>query len=259
MKRSVAASLLCAVIATGCGAGGERVVVAAGTTLVDSGFIDRVVEAYPGDAMISVLGVSSREALALGDAGSASLLITHLPEAEAEFLGAHPEAEQRPVFTSRFVVVGPPGVDLSTSSAAHTFASIAALHRPFVSRSDGSGTAAREREIWELAGVDPVGESWYTETGQGMGFTLQVADQLGAFTLAEVGTLRASDALTLTTYAIDDPVLDNPYRVTLTPTAGEDARAVFEWLVSEAGADAMFAVNEELFDDVLYVPATVPS
>lgn len=256
MKRGVATLLIGLAVAAGCSGTDERVIVAAGTTVVDSGFIERVLEEYSPDGQVSVVGVSSREALALGSAGSAGLLITHLPEAETAFLAEHPGATQVPVFSSEFVLVGPSGEGIDSPEVVEAFRRIAAEGHPFVSRSDGSGTAAKEREIWEAAGIDPTHQPWYVVTGQGMGFTLQVADQRRAFTLAEAGTLLAAVSLTLVAISGEDPRLVNPYRLTLVEGANPAAKALFDWLTSEAGTDAIINANLELFGELLYAPTS---
>jgi len=256
VRRIAAWSVILALIATGCSTG-DRVVVAAGTTLVDSQFMARVLEEYAAGVQISVLGVSSLEALALGASGSAEVLITHLPEAEEAFLADHPDAEQQTVFASHFVLVGPEAPQLGTPDAVESLELIAEAGHLFVSRSDGSGTAAKERELWGIAGVDPTGRSWYTETGQGMGFTLQVADQRGAFTLAEIGSFVATASISLVPVgeAAEDERLANPYRITLVEGASDEARAFFDWMISDEGSAAVVAANVELFDDLLYAPA----
>lgn len=259
MRQIAAWLLIFGLLATGCGADG-RVVMAAGTTLVDSGFITRVLEEYPSDTQVSVVGVSSLEALALGSSGSAEVLITHLPEAETAFLADHPDANQEPIFASRFVLVGPESERMEVSDAVQLVALIAEEGRAFVSRGDGSGTAAKEQDLWEQAGIDPTGQPWYIETGQGMGFTLQVADQRNAFTLAEIGSYLAAESVTLVPFVSgdEDERLGNPYRVTLIPGASDRARALFDWLASAEAAAAMVAANLELFDELLYAP-TLPS
>ena len=258
MKGGAIALFIVASVAAGCGNSQDRVVVAAGTTLVDSGFIERVLEEYPAGVQISVVGGSSREALALGSAGSAQLLITHLEEAENEFLADHPGAVQSPVFSSEFVLVGPSGVTLHTSDAVEAFRQIAAEERPFVTRADGSGTAAKEAEIWTLARIDPKGQPWYIETGSGMGFTLQVADQRDAFTLAEIGSFLAAEslALVLVVGEEDDDRLVNPYRLTLIDQASEEATQLFEWLLGPVGEEAMISAGLDLFGEPVYLPTS---
>jgi tungstate transport system substrate-binding protein len=251
------AALLCL---SACG-GPVRVVVAAGTTLVDSGIIDELVSRYEAehaDVELSVVGESTAQILELGRRGGADLLITHAPDLEAEFVGEGLAASYEPVMKSRFVLVGPPEAAALPAGVAAAFRDLAGRAELFVSRSDGSGTYQKEQELWDLAGVDPTGRPWYIQTGQGMGLTLQVADQRRAFVLSELGAyLAAAPVLSLETVALaDDPVLFNPYQVIVVDgTPVEPLAAEFAaWLVSGAGAEAIVNANLELFGDVVYEP-----
>jgi tungstate transport system substrate-binding protein len=258
MRSSLAALVIPIILASGCSASAERIVVAAGTTLVDSGFLQGVLDEYEGAGQVSLVGVSSREAFSLGEAGSAEVLITHLAEAEDAYLVEHPEARQAPIFTSSFAVVGPADAPVDAADALTLLRSIAETGAPFVSRADGSGTAAREAELWALAGIDPTGRPWYTETGQGMGFTLQVADQRKAFTLTEVGSFLAAKSITLVPFVdgTEDELLANPYRITLVAGAGSEAGELYSWLTSAEGRKAIDAANLELFGESVYEPAS---
>jgi tungstate transport system substrate-binding protein len=248
--------------ASGCGGSADRVVIAAGTTVVDSGFMQTVVDEFveaEGEGDFSVVGVASAEALALLDGEAAQLAVTHAPLLEDAYLGEHPDASATSVFTSRFLVVGPPGQEVVApgSDAPAAFAAIAAAGATFVSRGDGSGTHGRELELWSLAELEPFGAPWYVETGQGMGFTLQVADQRDGFTLSEHGAYLAStDGLTVSPVPLSDQaVLDNPYRVLLDAASSDVARRFAAWLASPEGAAVVTRVNEELFGSVVYRPA----
>mgnify|MGYP001816548421 CR=1 FL=1 len=250
-----------ALIAAACSTAAERLVVAAGTTTVDSGFIEALIDEYPGDGTFSVIAASSREGFVLADGGAADLLFTHLEEVEEAYVEAHPEVWQEPVFESRFLLVGPPGqtVIRPGTDVVDGFVAVASAGAPFVSRGDGSGTAAREHVIWELAAIDPLGQPWYVETGQGMGFTLQVTDQREAFTLVEGGSFFAEATVLsleeVPVTATPDQLLSNPYRMTLVdPSATTIGRDLFTWIVSDEGRAAMLKVNEQLYGRVVYTP-----
>jgi tungstate transport system substrate-binding protein len=252
--RRLAAAVAIVAVSTACGTG-DRVVMAAGTTLVDSGFIEAVLEHYPGDADISVVGMSSVAALNLGGAGAADIMITHLPDAEEAFLADHPGVSQSAIFTSFFVLIGPDAA-VAGADVIGSLQEIAGRQLLFVSRADGSGTAAKEAELWDLAGIDPRGQPWYIETGQGMGFTLQIADQRRAFTLAEVGAVMAFESITLQPVIATASDLPNPYTVTLAPGASPAAGEVFEWLTGPEGLEAIRESNLELFSVTVYAPAS---
>ncbi len=250
-------------LAAACTASPDRVVVAAGTTIVDSGYIAALIDEYPGEGSFSIVAASSREGFALGEGGAADVLFTHLAEVEDAYAAGHPESLQAPVFTSRFLLVGPPAQAVVDSGAdvVDAFSAIARANAPFVSRGDGSGTAARERSVWNLAGVEPSGDPWYIETGQGMGFTLQVADQRDAFTLVEGGSFFAEASVLsleeISVVSTPQALLDNPYRITvIDPSSGSAAAELFTWMTSDAGRAAMVRVNESLYGRVVYEPAS---
>ncbi len=261
MRRRAAAVLL--VLAAACGPSGDRVLVAAGTTLVDSGLLDAVVADYEAEnpgVEVSVVGEATAQVLELGRRGGADLLITHAPAAEQAFVDEGRAARVVELLQSRFALVGPPGrvSDLDGLDPGAAFAAIAGQGWDFVTRADGSGTHEREREVWDLAGVAPDGEPWYVATGQGMGLTLQVADQRGAFTLAEEGSfLAAGDVVTLA--AVDlapSNLLANPYRAIVVEGGEEQeaAGAFVDWLLSSDGRAAIERANEELFGREIYSP-----
>lgn len=257
MRRAVVAVLL---LLAACGGGDGRVIVAAGTTLVDSGLIDEVVTTYerghPGVG-ISVVGDATARVLELGRRGAAGVLITHDPAREVAFVGEGKAARYEPLMTSRFVLVGPaePAALLAGLTPEQAFARIAAEGWPFVARADGSGTAAAEAAIWKAAGIDPDLEPWYSATGLGMGETLQVADQREAFTLAEEGTfLGAAGVLSLVgADLIPDDLLRNPYHVILVAGSPAAAGDFVDWLLSAAGSAAIVAANQDLFGTQVFV------
>ena len=263
MKRLAVALL--AVLAA-CGGQGDRLVVAAGTTLVDSGFMDAVVDRYEATtgSTVSVVGESSARVVELGRQGEAGLLLTHEPNALKEFMDEGGSAGSSVAFESRFVLVGPSNLvaGLDGLTVPKAFEEIAHQSWPFVARGDESGTSIAELAIWESLGLDPVGESWYEETGQGMGPTLQVADQRDAFTVADEGTwLETAARLGLArAELVGSDLLANPYSITL--VAGQDtggAQAFFDWLTGVEGADAVTDVSQLLFGSDVYRPFSVGS
>ena len=241
-----------------CGSSPDRVIVGAGTTLVDTGFMEAVAGQYeathPG-VQLSILGDSSAQILNLGKSGAAEVLITHAPEQEAVFLADEHPRISKVVFSSEFVLVGPPllAETLNGLTTTEAFAQIADRGFGFVSRGDGSGTHETELTQWPRPGEAPEGD-WYISTGQGMGLTLQVADQRGAFTLSEVGAFLGAENLghLVRVDLVDPPT--NPYRVTVIESASPAGLDFAEWLLGSDGQAAVRRVNEELFGAVVYQP-----
>jgi len=249
-------ALLLVVAVAACG-GQERVIVAAGTTLEDSGILSELVAAYEVSRAgeISVIGESTQRVLDLGRRGAAAVLITHAPEAEGGFVAEGFAESRQPFVASRFILVGPRDrvAVLSGMTPEEAFARIAAEEWTFVTRGDGSGTEAAERAIWGAAAIEPAGD-WYDSTGLGMGATLQVADQRGALTLAEEGTLLGAEpVLTLVRASLaPSDLLENPYHVILVRGASDAARQFVVWLISAEGRDALRTANEEIFGEQVF-------
>jgi tungstate transport system substrate-binding protein len=127
----------------------------------------------------------------------------------------------------------------------------------FVSRGDDSGTHAREKSLWEQAGVAPAG-AWYQETGQGMGATLRVAAEKAGYTLADRAThLAQPDGLAVLVEG--DAGLLNVYHVIeMTTRAGErvqpDAASAFaDWITGPAAQQRIGEFGNAEFGQPLFV------
>ncbi|MGI9667336.1 MAG: substrate-binding domain-containing protein [Acidimicrobiia bacterium] len=266
MRRLVAGLALVVAGATlaGCGSdSAESFSLAAGTSVVDSGFIRELVSEYQvdhPDVEISVIGLSSAEAFAYARAYTVEAIITHDRVGLREYQDHDANAVSSVPFESSFVLVGPstssvraPGTEFS--SIVDAFGFIALSGQEFVSRDDGSGTNVRELEIWSEVPADPTAEEWYTRTGAGMGSTLQVADQRDAWILAELGTfLTAEPVLGISVQSLgSNEMLDNPYDLTVVGLHKGPALAFARWLSSEDGAAAIGRANDRLFGKPVYV------
>ncbi len=257
--RPIAVALVASALLATCG-GADRVLVGAGTTLVDSGLMAELADRYAADTgtRISVVAGSSAEVLELLARNEVVAAITHVRDLEAAYLEAHPGATGTAVFASEFVLAGPADrvAVLEGMDAPNALAAIAERGWTFVSRADGSGTFAREVELWDLAGVDPAGAGWYVETGQGMGETLQVADQRVGFVLSELGTLLGAEGIELVPVVLagDPALLMNPYTLMIDDPSSAPAAALAEWLTSTAGREAISGFGEARYGRSLYVP-----
>lgn len=244
----VAALLLLCCLVAACSPNEQRLTVAAGTTLVDSGVMERVEAAYeadhPGVDVVVIAGASGT-ILALGRSGDADVVVSHAPGLEEQLLRQVPSATRLEAFASEFMLVGPEdGPARGITDVVDAFRVVASEGAPFVSRGDDSGTAQAETTIWSTAGLQPSGQAWYTVTGSGMGFTLQVADQRKAYTLVDRATWVNAN-LSLVEIPLDrSPLLDNQYSVLMFD--GDELAADFaRWLAGEDGD----AIVGEFTDD----------
>jgi tungstate transport system substrate-binding protein len=167
------------------------------TSTADSGLLEAILPSFEAtfNARVDVVAVGTGQAIALGENGDADVILVHARAREDEFVAAGFGLARFEVMYNDFIVVGPPadpaGIqDLAT--AAEAFAAIAAAEAPFASRGDASGTHTKELSIWAAAGLGPSpDQGWYLSLGQGMGETIQFANERGAYTLADRGTYLA--------------------------------------------------------------------
>ena len=89
----------------------------------------------------------------------------------------------------------------------------------FVSRGDNSGTHIKELSLWKNSGIVPSSldkESWYLESGTGMGTTLNITANKHAYTLTDRGSwIRFGDKGDLEVLYEDDEALFNQYGIIL--------------------------------------------
>lgn len=264
---AVAALLLTAVV--GCGdddadsSGGPagEMILATTTSTVDSGLLDALLPAYEeiSGCSVKALGVGSGEALELGSAGNADVLLSHSPEAEQEFMAAGDGSRREAVMHNDFVLVGPaddPAGIAGSAAAVDAMARIAETGSTFVSRADESGTNAKELELWQMAGVTPGGE-WYEETGQGMAETLTITSQLEGYTLSDRGTYLGTEGLDLDVLTQGSRELLNRYHVIVVDheeTNWACADDLADWLLTPYTQQLIGEYGVEEYGRQLFVP-----
>ena len=114
-----------------------------------------------------------------------------------------------------FELLGPPDdpAGVRGLEAPEALQRVAAGRFRFVSRGDESGTHQREQKLWVQGGGQPAWDE-YVETGQGMGATLVVANQMLGYVLADRGTfLSFRSKIDLVPLAVQSPAMRNPYGV----------------------------------------------
>ena len=166
----------------GCSSGpsNPEVILATTTSTQDSGLLDVLVPMFEEETGYNVktVAVGTGAALAMGERGEADVLLVHAPTSELPLIENGDCINRRLVMHNDFVIVGPPsdpaGIS-GTSDAAAALTAIANSESIFISRGDDSGTNKKELSLWNKAGIDPSGQSWYQESGQGMGATLTIA------------------------------------------------------------------------------------
>ena len=261
---ALAAALPVLAACTGPGADRERVLLVTTTSVEASGLLDALLEAYHASQdryRLAPTAVGSGAALEMGRRGDADLLLTHDPGGEARFIADGHAAAHGPLMMNRFLIAGPPADPAGVARATdpvEALRRIAHTGAPFVSRGDDSGTHAREIDLWREAGRAPRASrpGWYVEAGTGMGETLQMASQLGAYTLADRGTfLHLGRTLRLEPLLEGAAGLENRYTWLLPrePVNPDGARHLLAWLRGPAQA-VIADYGTAAFGEPLFVP-----
>lgn len=259
-----AVALLLGVLA-GCQRPPQTLILATTTSVEDSGLLDYVLPDFEAqyNVEVQVIAVGSGQALELGERGDADVLLVHAREQEERFVREGHGIRREDVMTNDFVVVGPaddPAGIRGMASAGEAFAVIARAQATFISRSDESGTHAKEKAIWAAVGIEPSGD-WYVSAGQGMGEVLTMADEWQAYTLSDRATYlaRAGD-LGLEILVEGDPALLNPYSVIAVNPAknarinAELCNRFIDWLVSVPTQEKISRFGVEEFGQPLFIP-----
>lgn len=169
------------------------------TSVEDSGLMKELLPPFEKmhDVKVDVIAVGTGQALKLGENGDVDLVFVHAKEAEEEFVAKGFGVKRHEVMYNDFIIIGPKDdpAGISGNDAVRALRLIAGKKSPFISRGDESGTHKKEKKIWELTGIKPFG-SWYMETGQGMGATIQVATEKQGYSLADRGTFLAFEKKT---------------------------------------------------------------
>ena len=219
--------LAVAIAVAGCGSGNiaeaqrSQLILATTTSVLDSGILDELITRFEKDHPYRVksIAVGSGAALLMARQGEADVTLTHEPKAEQEFMEAGYGESRCEIMYNDFIIVGPrddPAGAVHCGEAREAVRCIATSASAFLSRGDASGTNAMELSIWQAADIKPAG-GWYQESGQGMGYTLRVADSQHAYTLSDRATfivLRGS--LDLDVIVEGAPALTNHYSCIVT-------------------------------------------
>jgi tungstate transport system substrate-binding protein len=196
-----------------------ELILATTTSTQDSGLLDALVPMFEDETgyTVKTVAVGSGQAIEQGSRGDADLVLVHSPAAEQEMVDAGDGIERTLVMHNDFIIVGPeadPAGLTAEETLDDVMRKIADADAPFISRGDDSGTHALEKKLWANAGVDPAGQPWYEESGQGMGATLQITNQKQAYTLSDRGTfLSQAENLDLGVAFEGAPGLLNVYHV----------------------------------------------
>jgi tungstate transport system substrate-binding protein len=244
----------------------KTLILATTTSTQDTGLLDVLIPIFEKKTgyFVKTIAVGSGQAMAMGQKGEADVLLVHSPAAEKKFMEDGFGVSRRLVMHNDFVIVGPsddPAKIKGLNSAGEAFKKMAAAQALFISRGDNSGTHAKEKDVWKVAGNKYEGEKWYQQTGLGMGQTLNVAAEKKGYTLADRGTyLALAKTLNLGVLVEGDAVLLNIYHVMeVNPQKWPKvniaaAKAFADFMVSKETQDIVKTYGVDKYGSPLFFP-----
>jgi tungstate transport system substrate-binding protein len=195
-----------------------NLILATTTSTQDSGLLDVLIPLFETETgyKVQTVAVGSGQAMKMGEAGNADVLLVHAPASEVTFMENGFGKDRALVMHNDFIIVGPAAdpARIKGMAVVDALKAITAGSVTFISRGDDSGTHKAELNLWKQVAFDPKAAAWYLETGQGMGASLMVASEKGAYILTDRATFLANKAnLQLDILVEGDKSLLNIYHV----------------------------------------------
>jgi len=267
LKGLGALAILAVVVAAGSASAETRIKCASTTSTQNSGLFDYLLPQFEKQTgiKVDVVAVGTGAAIEIGKRGDADVVLVHAKGLELKAVEEGFFVNRHDVMYNDFVIIGPPDDPAKIKGlkfAIEALQKIAASNSPFVSRGDKSGTHTKELAIWKQAGIDPKGQKWYMEVGQGMEKTQRIANEKRAYTLTDRGTWLATkdkDKLEMVVVLEGDPVLFNQYGVMAVNPAkhpqvkNKEAMGFTNWLISPAGQAAIGDFKDQ-HGNKLFIP-----
>lgn len=246
------------------------------TSLYDTLLLDEMETIFEEMYDVDVRTVSGGTGIAIerAEKGDADLILVHDVVRERKFIEEGYGLSRTCFAYNYFIIVGPEddpaGIKGMTVSEAMETIMEKGMEKPaqikFVSRGDDSGTHAREKLLWDSAGIGydevPSSGSWYVEAGQGMGPTLLMTNEMEGYTLCDTSTFLAYQGdLDLVPLIEEGDVLLNVYAaIPVNPAVYPDvncemATNFVNYLVSDDGQDLIAEYGTDTYGQPLFSPA----
>jgi len=168
------------------------------TSTQNSGLYDYLLPHFTAKSGIDVrvVAVGTGQALRNAEKCDGDVLVVHSKADEVKFVENGFGTKRSNLMYNDFVVLGPandPANIASATTVDEALQRITASQSAFASRGDNSGTHKAEKRLWKAANIaiDSAVNSWYLETGLGMGATLNFAVQANSYTLSDRATWLA--------------------------------------------------------------------
>src|SRR4030043_1446092 len=254
-----------------------RFKIATTTSLYDTGlwYVQEPLFEEYANVEMDIIYAGTGIALEYGRRGDVDAVIVHDKAAEDKFIDEGYGINRRNFGYNFFLIAGPESdpAGIKGSTAADAFKKIHDMGMSgsgsvkFVSRGDNSGTHSKEKLIWKSSGFnyeDIQGSGdWYVDPGKGMGPTLLMANEMGAYVLADFSTFLSynlKNPLNITTLVEQDAIFLNVYAaIAINPEKNSGAKIdiankFINWLMSEEVQSVLATYGEAEYGRSLFNP-----
>lgn len=235
----------------------KSITLSSTTSTEQSGLFKHLLPAFEKKTgiQVKVVAVGTGQALDIGRRGDADVVMVHDKVAEEKFVSEGFAEKRIEVMYNDFVLIGPKadpakakGKDIQAA-----LQKVASSKSTFISRGDKSGTHAAELRYWKGAGVEvSATQTWYKETGSGMGPALNTASGMNGYILSDRATwLTFKNRGDLAILVEGDPRLFNQYGVMLVSPSKHphvkkaDGQAFIDWIISSEGQQTIASYKVE--------------
>ncbi|MFW9769468.1 MAG: substrate-binding domain-containing protein [Candidatus Thorarchaeota archaeon] len=245
--RMAAAALLIIGIVAGAGVyiywiqtqGRETLTISTTTSLYDTGLLDLLKDQYEQNhpnVIVAFISAGTGIAITHAKNGDADMILVHSPSQEYVFMNESYGVNRKIFAYNYFTIVGPSN-DVTGINQTDPITALQMIHNYgnahntslWVSRDDLSGTNSKEIALWTAAGYNYTELKdlpWFVSSGQGMGSTLNVANEQSLYTLSDIGTYlkyKADGLITLDQLVDEGQDLLNVYSAIAVNSTSETA------------------------------------
>ena len=221
---------------------------------------------------LEVTSAGTGAAIEKARTGDADCLLVHSKSQEEAYINEGYDEVRVPFMYNYFVIVGPesdPAKVSSADSASAAFKAIADSKSTFISRGDASGTHTKELAIWVAAGLlesaakgadgnyPVIKADWYQSIGQGMGATLNMAQEKQCYTLSDKATFLAHEDTLKILLERSDEMMNTYSMIAVSPkrfadTNYEGAQKFIEWMQSDEAKQLIAAYGVDQYGEALF-------
>ncbi|WP_459910780.1 ABC transporter substrate-binding protein [Desulfotomaculum defluvii] len=242
----------------------KDVILATTTSTQDSGLLDILKPEFEKKTgyNLKIIAVGTGAALQMGEKGEADVLLTHAAKSEQPLVDNGVAINYSLVMHNDFIIVGPESDPAGIKNAKTTVEAIKMISEKnaiFVSRGDDSGTHKKELSLWQEAKIEPKGQTWYQESGTGMGATLNIASEKQGYTLTDRATyLAQKDNVKLAILLQGDKSLLNIYHVmNVNPEKfdkvnAEGGKAFVDFMVAKETQEIIAKFGQDQYGEPLF-------